>query len=138
MSIHLVPIPLDALDGTAGTWLPFLEAIAKRTRGHVAHLIEMVRSGEVQLHIAWDAEDKTAKALAGTRIVLRGDDRIGEFVWMSGSGRQHWLPLFDDLERYHRDHLGCAGFRAIARPGWSPFLKSKGYRVTHVTLEKDF
>ena len=138
MMLVLVPIPSDAVEGTAGIWRPFVEQIAARTRQHLDHLVGQIRSGEVQIHLVWEPQTQSAHALAGTRIVLRGNDRIGEIVWTTGIGRRRWLPLIADLETYHREHLGCAGMTAIARPGWSRELKARGYRLTHVMMDKEF
>jgi hypothetical protein len=138
MNLVLVPIPSDALERTAPVWLPFVERIAQRSRNSLAECLTQIRSGEVHIHLAWEPATREAHALAGTRILKRGGDRVGELVWATGSGRRHWLPLIDDLERYHRAHLGCVGMNAVARKGWSRDLKAKGYRITHLVFEKDF
>src|SRR5262249_52473075 len=134
----LVPVPSEELARTAPLWLPFVARIAGRTRNSVPELVSQIRSGEVHIHLAWDPAARRAHALAGTRILLRGGERVGELVWATGSGRRHWLPLLDDLERYHADELGCVGMNAVARKGWSRDLARRGYRVTHLVLEKDF
>ena len=134
----LVPVPTCALQATAAIWLPFVERIAQRTRQNLENLVGQILSNEVQVHLAWEPETQTAHALAGTRIVVRGDARLGEIVWTTGMGRRRWLPLLADLEAYHREHLGCAGMIAVARPGWSKELRARGYRLTHVMMEKDF
>ena len=138
MPLVLVPIPCRDLARTAPVWLPFVERIAERTRNSVAELLTQIRCGEVHLHLAWDPATRAAHALAGTRILRRGGQRVGELVWATGSGRRHWLPLIDDLERYHREHLGCVGMNAVARKGWTRDLEARGYRVTHLVFEKDF
>jgi len=138
MKLKFVPIPPDAARKTVAHWLPFIEQIARRARAKPLVLIGNVLSGTVHLCLAWDADRNEAKALAGTQIVRRGDTRIAELIWLTGSGHEHWIPLFSDLERYFREHQGCAGIKAIARPGWSKLLKARGYRLTHVMMEKDF
>jgi len=138
MTLVLVPIPSESVKGTANVWLPFVQRIAERTRQHVNDLVAQIVANEVQLHLVWDPDTRTAHALAGTRIIRRGNDRIGEILWTTGIGRRRWLPLLADLETYHRDHLGCAGMTAIARPGWSRDLRAQNYRLTHVVMEKEF
>ena len=136
MDLKLVPIPSSALEGTEPEWMPFVTAIARRIRCHPEQLRQQVLSNAVHVILIWDNEAKKSVFLIGTQITLRGDDRIGELVWATGS--LDGFALFDELERYHREHLGCAGMKAVARPGWSRLLKGKGYRVTHVVMEKDF
>ena len=104
MALVLVPVPTCALHATAAVWQPFVERIARHTRQHRDHLVGQVFSNEVQVHLAWEPETQTAHALAGTRIAVRGDERLGEIVWTTGMGRRRWLPLIADLETYHRDH----------------------------------
>ena len=138
MPLVLVPIPSCELERTAPVWLPFVQRIAQRTRNSLAELVAQIRCGEVHIHLAWDPAAGKAHALAGTRILLRDGERVGELVWTTGSGRRHWLPLIDDLERYHREHLGCVGMHAVARKGWTRELVRRGYRITHLVFEKDF
>ena len=135
-SVH-VPIPFDALSKTQPHWLPFVQRIGERSRCGVKQHLDEIASGQVQIHLAWDRAEKRARALAGTEIHLRGADRIGVLVWCTGSMRELWFPLLNDIERYMREYHGCAGIRAIARPGWSKLLKQNGYRLTHVVMEKD-
>lgn len=135
--VALVPIHSDALEGTAHQWLPFVEAIARRTGCHVGQLVALVMSNQVQPLLAWEPEENRALAMCGTSIIERGDKRIGEIVWATGSGREHWFPLIADVERYHKVHLDCSGMKAIARPGWKRDLQDRGYRMTHIVMERD-
>lgn len=132
----LVPIPQDHLRGTAHEWLPFVEKIAQRTRCPVDQLVTEALTGLVHLVLIWDAQEKKAYALIGLRVMMRGEDRIAEWIWMSGRGRERWQSLLPDLERYVKEHMGCVAIRAIARKGWSKVLT--GYRLTHVVLEREF
>lgn len=133
----LFPVPSDRLGQLAPFWRPFVEKIAERSKDHPADLIARVLSNEVQPSLIWDEQNRTARALIGTRIQKRGDERRCELIWCTGDGRDDWLPLLSDVEAYHAQ-LGCSGIAAIARPGWSRALKERGYRMTHVTMEKDF
>lgn len=138
MSLVLVPIPFDQVQGTANVWLPFVEKIARRTRCSVDELSGMILSGDVHIHLAWEPTAKRAHALAGSQLYWRGGQKVGELIWCTGDGRKHWLPLLDDLEKHHREILGCVGMNAKARFGWMRDLKDRGYRATHVLMEKDF
>lgn len=136
MTVVLAPIASEHLEATEPHWLPFIHAIASRIGCHVEQLVDDVLSNRVHLILAWEPDRKVALALCGTTIIERGDRRIGEIVWATGSGREHWFPLIDDLERYHRDHLGCSGMKAVARLGWKKELAKRGYSATHIVMEK--
>lgn len=138
--IRHVPVPStqEYLDAFGPHIAPFLPSIAKRARVTPGELAGEILRGEVQAHLAWDDEKQEAKALLGTRMIPRGQDRICELAWMTGKGRHHWQDLLPSVELWAREHMGCAGMRPVARPGWTPTLKAHGYRVTHVVMEKDF
>ena len=135
MLVH-VPIPREALDQTKGIWAPFIPSIVKRTKQDLAQVLTQIYEGAVQLHLVWNDEEKKAYALAGTRIILQGNDRVGQIIWTTGMERAKWISLLDDLERYHKEHLGCVEMQAIARPGWKRELQQRGYRMSHVLVEK--
>jgi hypothetical protein len=116
-------------------WLPFLKAIAKHAGDNPKDLLHRVETFEVQLAMIWDEDRKLARALLGIRFVKRDRDVVGEVIWCTGSGRQHWQHLISRVEDYCADQ-GCRDVRLICRPGWARVLKDKGYKITHFTLEK--
>jgi hypothetical protein len=138
MTLVLVPIPLDCLEGTVGYWRPYILSIAERSRNDPDAMTAMLFRGEAQAFLVWEAEAKKPLAFLGVRYVARGQERIGELIWLMGENRASWVHLFGELETYLRDHQGCVGIKAIARPGWSKHLKSNGYRITHYVSEKEF
>lgn len=113
-----------------------MEGAARASRQNIKRLLESIYDGSTHLHIAWDVDEQKVYALAGSRIVLDGDDHVGEIVWLTGLERAKWLPLFDDFERYHKEYLGCVGMQARVRRGWLKDMKQHGYRVTRILVEK--
>jgi hypothetical protein len=136
--MRLIPIPItdEALNATADHWLPFLPMIARRSKEPIATLIERVGSKEMRLVLVWDEEAKKASALVGIRLHKRGNDLIGEWLWMAGYGRKQWQHLLPELEQLLRA-AGCVECRPLCRPGWArAMLQSAGYKITHVQMEK--
>lgn len=133
----LVPIPPDSLAGSAHVWMPFVEAIARRAKNDPAEMVRMLMAGEAQAVIVWEPEAKRAQAFMGVRFVSRGAERIAELIWLMGEDRKAWVHLLADLETYLRTEQNCVAVKPICRPGWSKFLKPLGYRLTHVTMEKE-
>jgi hypothetical protein len=136
--MQLLPIPTtdEALQRTLQHWYPFLPAIAKRSKEPLRDLIGKVREKHVQPILIWDETENRAVALIGIAYHKRGDDLIGEIVWTTGTGREQWQDLLSELERYLKDHIGCAIIRPVCRPGWKKFLQSRGYHETHLQMEK--
>lgn len=136
--MQLLPIPGDHdwLNNLFPHWSQFLPDIAKRTKETIDTLLGKIFRREVQPVLVWDEAEQKAVALLGVRYHMRGEDKIAELVWLTGKGMKQWTHLLADLERYLTEHEGVAEIRPICRPGWSPFLKKHGYRITHYTLEK--
>lgn len=138
MTLALVPIPPNMLEGSASYWRPYILQISERSRTDPAAKERMLFAGEAQAFLVWDDETKRPQAFLGVHYATRDKDRIGELVWLMGENRAAWAHLFGDLETYLRDQQGCVGIKAIARPGWSRHLKANGYRMTHLVMEKEF
>jgi hypothetical protein len=133
--MQFVPIPttLQALQATSEHWLPFLPGIARRSKEPAETLLRRIASFEVQLALVWDG--KQALALLGLRYSKRGEDLIGEVIWLTGRGMKQWQHLLPQLEKYLKD-MGCREIRPICRPGWSRLIKPHGYKITHYVMEK--
>jgi len=56
-------------------------------------------------------------------------------IWLAGFGREQWQELLPEFEQMLRD-AGCVMCRPVCRPGWSRYLKQRGYRLKHVIMEK--
>jgi hypothetical protein len=134
--VKLVPIPFRDIEESRHVWLPFLQSIADHSGFDAEQLLARITSGEVQPIVIWDEQAKEARAFGGMRLYDRGKDRIAEVIWMTGSGKDTWTHLIGDFENYARS-LGCAGVRMFARRGWKPFFHARGYRETHVILDRE-
>ena len=136
--MQLLPIPAEDkwINELFPHWFPFLPHIAKRSKEPIADLIVKIARHDVQPILIWDEDAKRAVALLGIRYHQRGDDRIAEWVWMTGTGMKQWTHLLGELERYLKEHEGVTEIRPVCRPGWSRILARNGYRLTHYTMEK--
>lgn len=135
--ITLLPVPTVNVPETRVLWEPFLRKISKRTKIQFEDLMSDAVTGRVQLHLAWDDEQNKARALAGTQLEKNGaDELICHLVWCTGDAMTEWVNLVDDIALWAKSHIGCVGIKATARPGWVRFLQPKGYRVTHVVMER--
>lgn len=137
MSLHLVPLPPDHLDGSQQHWSPFVISIAERANNDPAEMARMLYSGEAQAFLVWEPVEQKARAFVGVEFKLSTRGRVGQIIWLMGENRAEWVHLFADLEAYLKEQQSCVSMRAIARRGWSKVLKSKGYRETHVVFEKE-
>jgi hypothetical protein len=134
----LVPLHPVVLQETKPIWLPFLESIARQDKDDINALVARVESLEVHLIMIWDAASAMPLALFGLRVFLRGEKRIAEGVWLTGSARHLWVHLLPQLEEYVSapDGMNCQGVKFPHRPGWTRMLRNAGYRETHRISEK--
>src|SRR5262245_4279220 len=88
-----VPIPHQYVVQASHRWLPFIERIAKRTKCSVVEHVCEIERGDVQLHLAWEPEEKQAYALAGVRLFLRAGKPVARIVWLWGKNKELWKPL---------------------------------------------
>jgi hypothetical protein len=134
--MHLVPIPTthESLREWMPHWLPFLEHISRRSKEPIECLFDLVINFAVHIGLVWDGT--RAHALVGVQFKYCGADLVGEVCWLTGKNRKAWQDLLPELERYLKQHCGCAVIRPICRPGWSRVISKRGYRITHYVMEK--
>ena len=129
--MRLEAIPLTEHEAWAHHWLPFLPRIAQRTHESVVDLLGQIRRREVRLVL----DGEKARALIGVRVHQQNGKSIGDLIWAAGFSREQWQQLLPELEQMLRD-AGCVMCRPIARPGWSRYLKTQGYQMKHIIMEK--
>jgi len=133
--MRFLALPFDDLERLGPLWFPFLKKISARSKEPIGDLSAQVGRREVEIGIVWDETERTTHALVGIRYRQRGADCIGEIIWLTGRGMREWRHLIGELEDYLRQR-GCQEIRPICRPGWAPFLRERGYTITHYTMEK--
>jgi hypothetical protein len=135
--MQFLPLPPTYKDLTYlfPLWYPFLDDISKRSKEPVQDLLGAVKRGDVRIALVW-GDDNKAHALIGMQYRKRGDDLIGEIVWLTGKGMKDWQHLLPELEKFLREHMHCTIIKPICRPGWSRLLKQHGYKTTHLMMEK--
>jgi len=136
--MHFVAIPTteQALRKYQAHWLPFLPKIAERSNETIDDLLDLVITFRMQIGVIWDDERREARALIGLQYRKAGPQLIGEVHWVTGFGAKEWQHCLEEIEQYLKDHVRCTIIKPICRPGWKPLLKSHGYRMTHLMMEK--
>ena len=122
------------ISNSAPHWLPFLALIARRSKETVRALFDQVVNKQMRLVLVWDDDSKRASALVGVRTHMRGDDMIGELLWMAGYGRKDREYLLPELETCCKLDVSSAG-RCAGRAGRGD-AQRHGYKMTHIQMEK--
>lgn len=136
MTLALVPLPPDHLDGSQPHWAPYVTAIAQRANNDPHEMARMLYAGEAQAFLVWDPELQKPQAFIGVEYKLSTLGRVAQIIWLMGEDRKRWVHLIADLEGYLKTEQHCVTVRPICRRGWFKVLKAHGYRETHVVMEK--
>jgi len=75
------------------------------------------------------------QAIAIAEITQFPRRRVCRVLACTGEKTSEWLDKLAEIEAWAR-RCGCTAIEPVARPGWERKLKSRGYRKTHVVLEK--
>ncbi len=111
--------------------MPLLERI---TNEPLESLISQIVNFQVGIALIWDGA--AARALVGIEYKNLGDTRVADIRWVVGKRVKGWRHLLGELEKYLKEHEGCAVIRPICDPRWASFLKERGYKITHYCMEK--
>lgn len=136
MNVHGVPA-----DAVADWWpilLPFFEGFEARSDGRVSvhSLVADVRERDRQVWIAGDERGVAMVAL--TRVLVQADGTTTIAIdHCAGERMEEWRELFDDEMRAWAAALGARRIVSLARPGWSKWAKTRGYRETHREMMLD-
>jgi hypothetical protein len=74
----------------------------------------MLYRGEAQAFLVWEPELKKTFAFIGVQYVARGQDRIGQMIWLMGENRAHGCICSASSKRT------CVSIRAAWRSRRSP------------------
>lgn len=114
----------------------YMESIAGRSgRGTVKDLIDSIIAEECRLFGAVNYDNGEIKGVMLVRVIQYPLKRILELIACSGEDSALWVNLIDQVEDWGREN-GCDAVEPICRPGWEKFLATRGYKKTHVILEK--
>lgn len=138
MTLQLLPIPVEHVKSLRVYWGPFVDQVADRGLQTSEEIAADAMAGRIILALAWDAQNVSAKAMAGVEILKDARGRLWcHLIYCTGHDLPQWFDLVDEIERWAKDHLGCSAMRATCRSGWVRPLKGKGYRETHRVVEKE-
>ena len=73
-----------------------------------------------------------------TRIMMLPNFKQCEVILLKGEKRELWQDeLANTIEKLAKE-TGCKRIAVHARPGWQPFLKTKGWEVKRYLYTKEF
>lgn len=135
---QLLLIPPQNLPNVMALVYPKIDAATSYSVGKYTgnDVVKKIASGHMQLWAAYDEDADVVSGVAITEIAVYPQRRICRFLCATGENMSEWVDFIDDIEKWG-ESMGCDGFQAECRPGWERVLKDKGYRKSHVILNKE-
>ncbi len=106
----------------------------------ITDLKTMIKKGQSQLFIMFGSDDGSQYKVFGvcvTRITALPNFNQCEVILLKGEKRELWQDeLADTIEKLAKS-ADCKRIAVHARPGWQPFLKTKGWGVKRYLYTKE-
>jgi hypothetical protein len=99
-----------------------------------------LKESSMQLHLMFGSDDGEGYKVFGvcvTRIVALPNFKQCEVILLKGNKRELWQDkLANQIEKLAKE-TKCKRIAVHARPGWEPFLKTKGWAVKRYLYTKE-
>ena len=116
-----------------------LKPAVDRSHGRwtMEHLFAALYSGQQQLWVGYSQEHEINSVLT-TQIVRYPNSKMLALQFLGGTGFDDWSDgRLSVLMNFAKD-CECAGIEAVARFGFWPMLKKRGFKRSYVTYELIF
>ena len=103
-------------------------------------LKKLIKNGEMQLFIFFGSDDGKQYKVFGvcvTRITALPNFNQCEVILLKGEKRELWQDELADTIESLAKKTNCKRIAVHARPGWQPFLKTKGWNVKRYLYTKE-
>jgi hypothetical protein len=131
-------VPAHALPERWRSVGPLVALACARSSGKFepADVARAVAEERFQLWVGSDAADPARVCVMLLTRLMRYPGLLAcELLACVGDDRPDWEHHLETVEAWARAQ-GCGLMQPIARPGWERVLARRGYRKTHVMLEK--
>lgn len=103
-------------------------------------LKKFIKEGQMQLFIMFGSDDGKQYKVFGvcvTRITALPNFNQCEVILLKGEKRELWQDELANVIESLAKSSGCKRVAVHARPGWQPFLKTKGWEVKRYLYTKE-
>lgn len=125
-------VPTDELDEV----LPEVEGYIKRGLGDEVTYDQIVKGLKVKDITLWIVWKNGIIAVYITRVSEFHEIKYFEVIAMSGKDVLDWLdPALENVEKTARS-LGVDRLRFMGRDGWLKMFQKRGFKKTHIVMQK--
>lgn len=100
------------------------------------HIRQILKNARMQLWVVWDVENQKVLCVCVTELREYPKYRICDIKITVGRGMKTWFHFIDHIMEWAKKQ-GCKKMEVFARPGWKKILESRGFKQTHVQIEKE-
>ena len=130
LAIH--GVPADQVESWWPVLVPYLEGFAERSDGRVTtqSLVDDIRARARQVWVAGGVDGVVMVAL--TRVGAEPSGDLSVYIdHCAGERSEEWREAYDEAIRQWAAAMGARRIFSMARPGWSKWAKTRGYRELH-------
>jgi len=106
----------------------------------IKDLKKFIKEGKLQLFIFFGSDDGKQYKVFGvcvTRITMLPNFNQCEVILLKGEKRELWQDELANAIEGLAKYTNCKRIAVHARPGWQPFLKTKGWDVKRYLYTKE-
>jgi hypothetical protein len=106
----------------------------------ISDLKKLIKEGQMQLFVMFGSDDSVQYKVFGvcvTRITVLPNFNQCEVILLKGEKRELWQDDLANTIELLAKSAGCKRIAVHARPGWQPFLKTKGWGVKRYLYTKE-
>lgn len=117
---------------------PVAEHLLKRVEDHKVHLSDMyefVRQGVWMLWVCQIPDTNEITSVIITEFIEYPQVTNLRVIFLSGDDEDwaYGMSVFEDFARINQ----CHDVEVLGRKGWERVLKSRGFKLNHITLSKE-
>jgi hypothetical protein len=142
MNYKISLVPYGEVGYTVPSLLKYFHISEGWTKGRatVDDILRFVLTGQMQLWVVFDSEDRSVHGYVMTEIKQYPQKKmfVIQYCAMDPNEMQFVEGDMHQMADKFAQDMGCAGIEFFGRPGWAPHVKKYGYTTKTVVFEKHF
>ena len=137
MKTELIKFNKEEIEGVWNLAKDLVHKACIRAGGFVdeKHIKEFCKQGTMQLWLVVN-ESNNVLCVCVTEIRDYPNYKVCDTKIVTGKNYKDWFHYVDDIAKWAKTQ-GCKKMEIFARPGYVPMFKARGYKATHVQVEKN-
>lgn len=83
----------------------------------------------------WLSVKETVEAVCITEIIQYQRAKYLNILITVGTNKEGWEDYISEIEKWAKE-IGCTGVEILCRKGWARVHEKRGYKMSHVYIEK--